>query len=76
MTVGANEFLSFVLQFYEKYPEMKKNDMHLTGESYGGKYLPLFAWTILEHNYGSTDRMQHIPLVSTMIIDPYTIPEM
>lgn len=50
MEVGANEFYSFILQFYEMYPEMKTVDFHITGESYAGKYIPLFSKTILEAN--------------------------
>jgi len=36
--------------FYKKYPELKTNDFLITGESYGGKYVPLFAVTILDYN--------------------------
>jgi carboxypeptidase C (cathepsin A) len=43
----------------------------LTGESYAGKYLPLFTKTILEHNKVSEDK---ISLKSTFIIDPYPSP--
>ena len=48
------------------YPELKSNELYLTGESYGGKYLPLFTHDILE----STD----FNLVATMISDPLPSP--
>jgi carboxypeptidase C (cathepsin A) len=32
------------------YPEYKKRNVYLSGESYAGKYLPLFATDILLYN--------------------------
>ena len=36
------------------YPELKQNDFHLTGESYAGKYLPLFAYLHFGIQQGDT----------------------
>lgn len=71
MDDGAQEFLKFLQQFYLLYSDLKENDLILTGESYAGKYLPLFTKTILEHNKVSEDK---ISLKSTFIIDPYPSP--
>ena len=71
--VASEELLSFVIQFFELYPEYKQKQFYLTGESYAGKYLPLFAHGILEHNKRPEVDFK-IPLVSTMIIDPYPSP--
>jgi carboxypeptidase C (cathepsin A) len=38
------------LAWYEKYPEFKKNDLWLSGESYGGIYVPYMAYNIDQHN--------------------------
>ena len=50
MKTGSDEFIKFLVLFYQKYPEFKTRDLVLTGESYGGKYLPLFTYEILEYN--------------------------
>lgn len=71
MQEGSNEFLTFLDKFYEQFPEFRSNDFHLTGESYAGKYLPLFTHDILERNKAGGAQ---IPLKSTLIIDPYVTP--
>jgi cathepsin A (carboxypeptidase C) len=72
MKEGADEFVKFIEMFYSKYPELSKNDFLLTGESYGGKYLPLFTHAILERN--KKDVPFKIPLKATMIGDPFPSP--
>ena len=67
MDEGAEQFVKFVEGFYGLYPEMEKRKLHLTGESYAGKYLALFSHRILTQN-------SDIPLASTFVIDPYSSP--
>lgn len=45
----------------------------MTGESYAGKYLPLFTHEILEYNDGVGPEAK-ISLATTLIIDPYVSP--
>jgi len=71
MKDGADEFLLFLQVFFNKYPELKQNDLHFTGESAAGKYLPLFAKAVLEFNDVSAEK---INLQSTYIIDSFTAP--
>ena len=33
-------------KFYDKFPELKSNDLYLSGESYAGIYVPQFAKNI------------------------------
>jgi len=73
MQQGADEFVTFLDVFYSTYPEFKSVDLHLTGESYGGKYLPLFTTTILARNADSSQGFK-IPLKTTMITDPFVSP--
>lgn len=65
MTIGAEDVVLFFAEFYKKYPNLMTNDLHLAGESYGGKYMPIFAMYL--YNAG-------VPFKSVVIIDPYTVP--
>jgi vitellogenic carboxypeptidase-like protein len=42
----ATNLYSALLQFYELFPDLKGNDLYLTGESYAGKYIPALAYKI------------------------------
>lgn len=56
------------------YPEFKETELYLAGQSYAGKYLPLFAHDILETNKIVKDSALKIPLAATMVLDPYPSP--
>ncbi|KAF9151517.1 hypothetical protein BG015_006562 [Linnemannia schmuckeri] len=55
----AADLLTFMDQFYTRYPELKKADLFLAGESYAGKYVPALAYAILESNQGHRHRHRH-----------------
>ncbi|KAF8947961.1 hypothetical protein BGZ47_007099 [Haplosporangium gracile] len=55
----AADLLTFMDQFYTRYPELKKADLFLTGESYAGKFVPALAHAILESNQGHRNRYRH-----------------
>ena len=40
--------------FYKEYPELKYNKLILAGESFAGKYLPLYTYQILITNANRT----------------------
>jgi len=42
-TCVANDFYKFLLGFIEKYPQYQKRPLFITGESYGGHYVPSIA---------------------------------
>jgi len=46
----GNNLVSLMQQFYQIYPEVATNDLYITGESYGGHYVPAFGARILAHN--------------------------
>lgn len=47
---GADEFVNFLVAFYMKYPEFKTRHFLITGESYAGKYIPIFGHHVLLYN--------------------------
>ena len=46
----GDEFLQFMLSFYEEYPIYKERQLVLTGESFAGKYLSYSSRAILDYN--------------------------
>jgi carboxypeptidase C (cathepsin A) len=46
----AEDMYTFLVAFYNKYPRFKNVDFFITGESYGGHYIPAIASYILQQN--------------------------
>ena len=46
----AHDNLLALLQWFDKFPEYTEHDFYITGESYGGVYVPTLAYNILEYN--------------------------
>lgn len=46
----ADDFLGFLLNFYKEYPQLLKQELVLTGESFAGKYLSYISQAILDYN--------------------------
>jgi carboxypeptidase C (cathepsin A) len=40
----SKDAFNALLSWYKKFPEYKKNDLYISGESYGGIYVPYLAW--------------------------------
>merc|ERR1719265_992671 len=45
---GADN-LAAVLAWFEKYPEFKSNELYISGESYGGIYVPYLTYNLVQH---------------------------
>ena len=48
--ITANDNLQALLSFFKKFPSMKGKDFYISGESYGGIYVPMLAYNIIQYN--------------------------
>ncbi|KAH9274833.1 hypothetical protein BASA83_002542 [Batrachochytrium salamandrivorans] len=46
----SNNFVSFLENFFNTFPEYRRFDLHIAGESFAGIYIPNFASEILRRN--------------------------
>lgn len=49
-TVATQQLLLGLLQFFYLYPEYQSHALYVFGESFAGRYIPMLAHAILEHN--------------------------
>lgn len=49
-TTSAADNLAAILGWFEKFPEFKSHDLYISGESYGGIYVPLVSYDIDQYN--------------------------
>ncbi|KAH9487388.1 Carboxypeptidase Y-like protein A [Psilocybe cubensis] len=47
---AAKDIAAFVAIFFENFSQFKGRAFHMSGESYGGRYLPLFASAVYDQN--------------------------
>ena len=47
---SGKDNLTSVLEWYKLFPEFGKNELYISGESYGGVYVPYLAHYIVKHN--------------------------
>lgn len=64
----ANDLYEAIKQFYTMFPDLLKQDLYITGESYAGKYVPAISHRI--HTMNSDDKNQmKMPLKGLAIGD-------
>jgi len=54
---SADNF-KFIQEWFKLYPEFRQNDFYVTGESYGGHYIPQLAQRILHEDYNHEINMK------------------
>ncbi|KAF7319378.1 Carboxypeptidase [Mycena chlorophos] len=65
---AAKNIYSFISLFFEAFPQFQGRSLHLSGESYGGRYLPVFASEIYDQNqFAQVDGRPVINLKSVLI---------
>jgi cathepsin A (carboxypeptidase C) len=53
---AALDVQAFLSLFFQTFKSFAKNDFYMAGESYGGRYLPVFAGTALDMNARNVKR--------------------
>mmetsp|Transcript_556 Transcript_556/g.1068 ORF Transcript_556/g.1068 Transcript_556/m.1068 type:complete len:311 (-) Transcript_556:269-1201(-) len=48
--IASEDAYVALTQFYAKFPEFVSNDLYVSGESYGGIYVPYLSWQVYQHN--------------------------
>jgi len=64
---AAQDFVTFYRGFIDLFPELKGREMIISGESYGGHYIPAFASAILNFNNDQIDDSTKINFVGAVI---------
>ncbi|GLJ42537.1 hypothetical protein SUGI_0881930 [Cryptomeria japonica] len=68
-TLTAQDNLAFLLNWFKKFSEYRDVDFYITGESYGGHYIPQMASLVLDYNKKSG--ITPINLKGIIIGNPY-----
>lgn len=53
----GQDLYNALLQFFQLFPDLQKNDFFVTGESYAGKYVPAISYTIYKNNPGAKQKI-------------------
>lgn len=49
-TVIGDNLYNALVQFFQLFPDLQKNEFYVTGESYAGKYVPAVSYAIYKNN--------------------------
>ncbi|GAB2267491.1 Serine carboxypeptidase II-2 [Dionaea muscipula] len=69
----AKDSLEFLLKWFERFPQYKGRDFYITGESYGGHYVPQLSQAIVKHNSATNDKSINLKgyMVGNALTDDY-----
>ena len=72
---SAGHFVAFLVKLLESFPELRSSPLFITGESYAGKYVPLYTAAVLDHNDAlPRDSPARINLQASAVGDPFAAP--
>jgi serine carboxypeptidase-like clade 4 len=67
----ADDFYTFLVGFFKKYPRFVKSDFYITGESYAGHYIPAIAAKIVDMNKKSSFKINlKAVAIGNGLVDP------
>ncbi|KAF2889047.1 hypothetical protein ILUMI_17126 [Ignelater luminosus] len=56
-TVIGEQLYEALTQFFQLFPEIKKNSLYVFGESYGGKFVPALSYTVHVKNKNAQNKI-------------------
>lgn len=56
-TIIGDNLYNALLQFFQLFPNLQTNPFYVSGESYGGKYVPAVSYTIHRNNPGAKQKI-------------------
>ncbi|KAJ7286061.1 alpha/beta-hydrolase [Mycena rebaudengoi] len=71
---AALDVYDFLQKFFVLFPHLAKNQLIISGGSYGGHYVPNLATVIQEGNKAAASDKVHINLESLMLSNPFSDP--
>ncbi|KAH6689758.1 Alpha/Beta hydrolase protein [Plectosphaerella plurivora] len=72
---SALDSVAFIRMLYQTFPDLAAVDLHLSGESFAGRYVPELAGRILEYNgFFPPAHSARIPLRSILVGNPWIQP--
>ncbi|KAM0942221.1 putative carboxypeptidase D [Dioscorea sansibarensis] len=63
----ANDSYNFLVNWFKRFPQFKSHEVYITGESYGGHYVPQLAEKIFDENK-KTSKKNYINLKGFMVL--------
>ncbi|RDW58513.1 hypothetical protein BP5796_12443 [Coleophoma crateriformis] len=70
---SALDFVTMLKLLYEAFPQLKDLPLHIAGESYAGRFIPVYAATIIDYN-ALADNDSKIPIASIMVGNGWSSP--
>ena len=62
-TVGS-DLADAITKFYDLFPDLLESELFITGESYAGKYVPAFAYTLFTRNQDASNQYINLKGIS------------
>jgi len=74
ITIGKDLYKALMVFLFQMNPQLSKNKFFIFGESYAGKYVPYLAWTIINMNKNSTQKINLQGIgIGDGFVNPYYI---
>lgn len=73
--ISSLDLIAFLGLFFEAFPSYRDRELHLAGESFGGRFVTSLAVAIMDYNAIVSDSMHRIRLSSILIGNGWTSPK-